>query len=208
MENLTSCVGLVDFIGARLDEYFKVRRFNGIAYKSDAEASEFKCESPFVYKFLCPPDQLNDAGYPARLPSVTVVVDAVRPVSNISQEIDISLHIALAGGSTSDRETFRKVGQNVFTPDETDEYSAESAQIDLYKSCLLFMQAGLEAVGGISYNGLKITNVRATPPDLTLSDWPYATCSISFTCEIMLSKVAQNSASNELREKIDMLLGL
>lgn len=208
MENITSCVGLIDFIGERLDVYFRTRRFNGVAYKSDADAGEFKCESPFVYKFLCPPDQLNDAGYPERLPSVTVVVDAVRPVSNLSQEIDISLHLAIAGGSTSDRETFRRVSQNVFAPDETDGYSAEYAQIDLYKSCLLFMQAGLDAVGGISYNGLKITNIRATPPDLTLSDWPYTTCAIYFTCEIMISKVAQNSAANELREKIDMLMGL
>lgn len=208
MENLTSCVDLIDFIGERLEVYFRTRRFNGVAYKSDADAGEFKCESPFVYKFLCPPDQLNNAGYPARLPSATVVVDAVRPVSNLSQEIDISIHLAIAGGSSSDRETFRSVGKNIFAPDETDEYRAECAQIDLYKSCLMFMQAGLEAVGGISYNGLKITNIRATPPDLTLSDWPYATCAISFTCEIILSKTAQNSATNALREKIDMLMSM
>lgn len=203
---ITTPQSLIDYIAERLNVYFNERRANGATYKTDDQTDTFNADVPCIYKYLVPPDSLNDSAFPNKLPSICIVISSIQPTSPRSQQVSLAIHTAVCNASTSDKETAEGNNTTGYTFKTTSEYTYEKAQQYLYEQSLLLGTQTLEAIQGIKLSGFQIDNLILTPPSVLLEDFPYSTSVIMCDITIIQSFASVNNQANELREKIDSLL--
>ena len=206
---LVTVFDLVKYIKQRLEVYFNSRINNGIESKnSNSEINEFNPAIPKIYDFLVPPDEIEENGYPSSCPSVCIVVDEITPTARLTQDVSLSLHTAVCNPATSDKETAVLVENTttLYEFKDTDGYTRINAQKDLYEASLRLATQVLEAVQGVALGGLKIFNLKLTPPSISLEDCPFSTASVTVDFELTQLAGSQTNNACELNKKIQELL--
>lgn len=160
----------VNNIATALDDHFKRSPF---VYKTTDEPNKYKPALPVIYKYVVPPEDKNDKGYPLRSPALAIVVESIEG-AGADRKARISIQGAVCNPSTSEAETVTGNNETGYTFDGGTGYSQSGTYIDLYESALRFGEETANALGAIS-DRIRAENITITPPDIDLDDFPWAT---------------------------------
>lgn len=171
---------------------YEAQRNAGNERKTSEDATGFSCEIPYVYAFLCPPDDRNKYNFPCKTPSVTCVLDSV---SAQRSEYSCNGRFVYCCGnpSTSGAEmAIPTEGAETYHFDaESTEYTNEGAMRDLYEQCANGGYRLLQILNRMSFDGFRISALQLDLPDTRLPDFPFAQAQISF---IIQSRTAETLA--------------
>lgn len=196
----------LDAIAEFLDNQYNTLKFAGFSTKSNTEGVDgFEGVRPYIYKYCVPPDARNTANFPRRCPCITLVVEGAEPTpltSGAGYVAECAAVIVVYNPSTNDAETATPVecSDSLYNLGEGTEYSNTLAQYNLYVSCL---RAGFQLLGLLNRmrcGEFVIRDLRLTPPEQGLINYPYAQCTVAFTIEILIppSKIFGDAYKNLL----------
>lgn len=177
---------LFDSLEKSLNDYFQSES-NPFVFKGSENPEEFIPARPFVYKFLVPVCDRNDQNFPQKIPSIALILDDLGEENGLDIA-SISAHIAVVCPSISDKETivFDQEKQ-AYVFKETDEYTQSQAYHDLYSQCLLLANETRCILQKFEETRYIISDMSLNPPDSSMPDFPFSTCSISFKISIRQS---------------------
>lgn len=154
-----------------------------LQYKSTVEMSEFETSIPQIYKYTMPSSTLID-GYPARCPAIVITLDG-----RDDAIYDVTLHLCVSNVSVNDKEKAYKVGENCYEMGESDVYNT-SGDYDLIVESILFTDQIYNYMSNCKELDVSDINIIYTDADLT--EYPYATSSVSFKVGCNKSHVGQD----------------
>lgn len=168
---------IIDTICIFLRECIAARKWGTIMGKSSDAPEDANLQMPYVYSFLCPPDDMNE-DYPQKIPSITVMLGNISIDPNTGAfRVPVQIHTAQVYPAVSESEKAVPNGNGNYDIEPREGYTREEAQRNLYKDALYL----LESVGCMVQSmSLRTENLTITPPDPTLPDFPYITGRIDF----------------------------
>lgn len=168
---------IIESICDYLRKCIKERKWGTIMGKSSDAPEDANLQMPYVYSFLCPPDDMNE-GYPQKIPSITVMLGNISIDPNTGAfRVPVQIHTAQVSSSISESEKSVPNENGNYDIEPREGYTREEAQRNLYKDALYL----LESVGCMVQSmEFRTENLTITPPDPTLPDFPYITGRIDF----------------------------
>ena len=189
METLFDATSVIHAICNYLETAFQQYKWSGFLFKTTDNTAEAKLATPKVYRLVCPPDEINESGFPVCVPSVTVM-------------LRIELHTALVSPSIADAEKAvpdpEHEGQ--FVIDENTEYTRENAQRELYQSCIVFTSRIARILRASPFS---LGDISITPPEPSLPDFPFITSRIDTSYVQVLPKAVCTETETDINTFIN-----
>ena len=196
---------IIHYLEKYLNRCFAEYKWTGFMFKSSAAPEKAELKAPKVYAFLCPPDEIEDSGFPSSVPSVTIMLQRSALTQNGELTASISVHTALYSPSIADAEKAVPDSEieGLYNISDSDVYTREKAQRELYESCLLVTSRVARILRACP---LRLGEVSVTPPDGLLPDFPYITSRIDFDVSNPLPKAITTSINTEINDFINQWL--
>ena len=173
---------VLDSIKAGLVSHFDALDFH---WKTAPDQAEFEQAKPHVYLFNCPKAERNEANFPARMPSVTVVVDDAAILSADSIQLSLTLHCCVVNSAIIDREKTVMLDDGIhYAYQDEDGYTDAGVESSLYRDCMLLGEETMHALDGIDGTGRRVSDIRLIPPASDMDDFPYCQCQV--TCKVAM----------------------
>lgn len=155
-----------------------------LRWKDSVDTSVYKEAKPTVYGFTY--DDLSES-MPLKTPSVLVQVTGL----DDSGVASFVVHICVCNPALQDKEVTTPVKDNpdFYTYGTGDDISSSHVRSELYKACLMLGEQVYLTLKRMSNNDQSIRDVELEPPSPYLADFPYAQCVVSFTSEIIQSRM-------------------
>lgn len=202
METLFDATSVIHAICNYLETAFQQYKWSGFLFKTTDNTAEAKLATPKVYRLVCPPDDINDSGFPVCVPSVTVMLSSSALSTVGEMSLRLELHTALVSPSVADAEKAvpdsEHEGQYVI--DENTEYTRENAQRELYQSCIIFTSRIARILRASPFS---LGDISITPPEPSLPDFPFITSRIDTSYAQVLPKAVCTATETDINTFIN-----
>ena len=198
---MMTIISVLDSIGTQLKSYFNSMDYH---WKTAPNQSEFGQAKPYVYLLNCPKTERNADNFPLKMPSVTIEVTEAAIQSNSEIDLSLTLHCCVVNASVIDREKTIMLDDGIhYAYLDTDGYTDEGTDGNLYKDCMLLGELTLHCMDGIDGTGRRVSELRLIPPASDMEDFPYCQCQV--TCRVVMLNTHKPTSAQTDADYYDLL---
>lgn len=183
LPTLYDSASIINYISDFLEQAFSEYKWGGFCFKTSDNPESGDATIPHIYRLICPPDEITDAGFPSAIPSVTLMLNSETLTASGGLTLSLSVHTALISPSISESEKAKPVEGDKYEIEPSTEYDRANSQRELYESCVVFTSRVARILRACPLN---LGDIQSTPPQASLPDYPYITSRLDFTIETKL----------------------